>query len=65
MLERALLYLISTGLAMATASFVSDQVIDPAFCLRPDAAGPSARCGPQDSEGGLHGLLQHLETSAR
>ena len=65
MLERALVIVVSMGLAVTTAGFVGDTVLPSTFCLVPDqAAGTSSVCGPDGAGVGLERLLDHLSADA-
>ncbi len=67
MLERALVYLVSTGVALSTVTFVNEHVLTQAFCLDDYDATPAAHCaagGAGGSGAALDRLVTALQGSA-
>ncbi len=63
MLERALLYVVSTGVALSTVTFVNEHVLTRALCLDDYDATPAAHCVAGGSGVALDRLVAALQGS--
>ncbi len=60
MLERALVYVVSTGVALSMVTLVNERVLTQAFCLDEADATPAAHCVAGGSGAELDQLLDAL-----